>query len=134
MTHDIRAFTPEDIPPLVEILRLNGQYHHELVEGPEAMLRFDSHQGTVFLVAGTPPVGMVRGVYDGSRAVIHLLSVHPEHQGKGLGRALAEACADGLKALGSPSVAVTAAQHSLAFWRKLGFAPLDVTLCLRIDA
>ncbi len=127
----IRPFAPEDAPHLVDILCRNGQYRHPDVEGPEAMLRFAVHQGAVFLVAGRPPVGLVRGTYDGSRAVIHLLSVHPDHQGRGLGRALAEACAAQLHDLGAPSVAATASPASLGFWEKLGFAPLDVRLCLR---
>lgn len=129
--HAIRPFVADDVPYLVEVLRRNGQFDHPDVEGPEAMLRFAGHQGAVFLVAGRPPVGLVRGIYDGSRAVIHLLSVHPEHQGKGLGRSLAEACAARLQAMGAPSVSATATPASLAFWEKLGFAPLDVRLCLR---
>ncbi len=130
-SHEIRPFAPDDVPYLVDILRRNGQYDHPDVEGPEAMLRFARHQGAVFLVAGRPPVGVVRGIYDGSRAVIHLLSVHPAHQGKGLGRSLAEACAARLQAMGAPGVSATAAPASQGFWEKLGFAPLDVRLCLR---
>lgn len=127
----IRPFEPEDVAFLADILRRNGQYGHPDVEGPEAMLRFAGHQGAVFLVAGRPPVGLVRGIYDGSRAVIHLLSVHPAHQGKGLGRALAEKCAERLQAMGAPGVSATATPASLGFWGKLGFVPLDVQLCLR---
>ena len=35
--------------------------------------------------------GFIRAVYDGSRAMIHLLSVRPACQRKGVGRALVEA-------------------------------------------
>jgi GNAT superfamily N-acetyltransferase len=128
---EIRSFEPGDVPHLIEILRCNGQYGHPEVEGPEAMPRFAGHQGAVFLVAERPPVGLVRGIYDGSRAVIHLLSVHPARQCKGLGRSLVEACVAQLHALGAPSVSATATTASLGFWEKLGFAPLDVRLCLR---
>lgn len=127
---EIRGFEPGDVPHLIEILRCNGQYDHPEVEGPEAMLRFRGHQGAVFLVVGRPPVGLVRGIYDGSRALIHLLSVHPARQGKGLGRSLVEACVAQLHSLGAPSVSATTSPASLGFWEKLGFAPLDVRLCL----
>ena len=47
----------------------------------------------IVLVAGDPPVGLCRIDAIGSAAVVHLeqLSVHPDHAGRGIGRALLRA-------------------------------------------
>jgi GNAT superfamily N-acetyltransferase len=78
---------------LVTILKLNRQYAYPEVEGSEAMIRVSRCPSALFLVAeeNARPVGFIKAVYDGSRAMIHLLSVHPEFQGKGVGSKLLDA-------------------------------------------
>jgi len=145
----IRAFRAGDVPALEAILRANGQLWHQEVEGGPAMLRFAAHPGAVFLVcearergdteeeeprdaasAGRPVLGCCRGVYDGSRAVIHLLSVHPEAQGRGVGTALCRAMQRELKALGAPTVSATVGESSAGFWEKMGFCDVGVKVYL----
>ena len=86
----IREFEEEDIPEIIGILKLNNQYGHPEVDGPQAMKRVKACKAAIFLVCEVDGkvVGLVRGVYDGSRAIIHLLSVHPSYQGQGIGTAL----------------------------------------------
>jgi len=78
----IRDFEVTDIDEIVEILKLNGQYGSPVVDGPEAMKRVKACSAAVFLVCeiDLKVVGVVRGNYDGSRAIIHQLSVHPAYQ------------------------------------------------------
>jgi N-acetylglutamate synthase-like GNAT family acetyltransferase len=78
----IRDFMLHDI---VEILTLNDQYGMPAIDGPDAKQRLQACSAVVFLVCeGTGRVvGLIRGTYDGSRAMIHLLSVHPAHQRQG---------------------------------------------------
>ena len=118
----IRDFDPEDVEPLVDILKANQQYGHPDTDGPEAMLRVRDCQAAEFLVAQADEqvVGMVRGTYDGSRAVIYLASVHPSRQRQGIGRALVIEIARRFQARGAGSIAVIVPGDA-AFWKKMGF-------------
>lgn len=128
----VRPFRLQDAPALEAVLRANGQLSHPEVEGREAMARVAACDAAVFLVAEErgEPVGLVRGVYDGSRAVLHLLSVRPDRQGRGIGRRLAAACLEEFARRGAPTAGVTATEDSRAFWEGLGFSRLPVFLML----
>jgi len=119
----IRDFRPEDCATLVEILKANLQYGDPLTEGPEAMLRVHQCPAAVFLVAEEDgvPVGMSRGVYDGSKALIHIVSVHPRFQRRGIGTELVRETARRFKEMGATSVAVTVPGDNLTFWKRLSF-------------
>ena len=56
------------------------------------MQRVAACEAAIFLVAEVDGMarGLIRGIYDGSRAMIHLLSVHPDAHGQGIGKALVE--------------------------------------------
>lgn len=119
---EIRDFGPEDVAALVDILRANQQYGHPDIDGPEAMLRVHNCIAAEFLVAEEEDrvVGMVRGTYDGSRAVIYLASVHPDYQRRGIGRALVTEIAHRFKERGAGSIAVIVPGDA-GFWKKMNF-------------
>jgi N-acetylglutamate synthase-like GNAT family acetyltransferase len=119
----IRDFQVEDTEAIVEILKLNGQYGFPDVDGPEAMKRVKQCPAAVFLVCEMEGkvVGFVRGVYDGSRAMIRQLSVHLVYQRKGIGRALVEEIVRRFQGMGAPTVSATIIEESFPFWQKLGF-------------
>jgi ribosomal protein S18 acetylase RimI-like enzyme len=118
----IRDFRAEDADALVSILKANQQYNQPEIDGPEAMLRVHDCQAAEFLVATDDDqvVGMIRGTYDGSRAVIYLASVHPNQQRRGIGRALVQEIARRFKDRGATSLSVIVPGDA-AFWRKMGF-------------
>lgn len=118
----IREFRSTDVEALVSILKANQQYGHPEIDGPEAMLRVRNCQAAEFLVAesGDEVLGMIRGTYDGSRAVIYLASVHPAHQRQGIGRALVLEIARRFQGRGAGSIAVIVPGEA-AFWKKMGF-------------
>jgi len=118
----IRDFVPSDALRLVEILKANQQYGHPELDGPEAMMRVRECKASEFLVAEEDfqIVGFIRGVYDGSRAIIHIASVHPDYQRRGIGRALTAAIARRFKKRGAGSLAVTV-PGEVDFWKKMGF-------------
>jgi len=130
---EIRPFAEKDADRLVEILQLNNQYDCPAVEGPAAMCRVAACESAVFLVAEIDghPQGFIRAIYDGSRAMIHLLSVHPDMQHRGIGRRLVKAVEKELEQRGAPSVSVTVTDASAAFWSKQGFKRLPVYLMLK---
>ena len=119
----IRDFEVNDIDAIVEILKLNNQYGNPEVDGPEAMKRVTACEAAVFLVCEVDHkvVGSARGVYDGSRAIIHLLSIHPSHQGQGFGAALVQETVKRFGEKGAPTVSATVTEESLRFWQQVGF-------------
>ena len=119
----IRDFSPTDCDVLVEILRANLQYGDPASEGPEAMLRVQACKAAEFLVSeeDNHPVGMIKGVYDGSRALIHIVSVHPDYHRRGIGTALVREIAKRFKKRGATCLAVTVPGNRLDFWNQLSF-------------
>jgi ribosomal protein S18 acetylase RimI-like enzyme len=119
---EIRDFRPEDTDALVNILRANQQYGHPEIDGPEAMLRVHNCTAAEFLVAeqGSDIVGMIRGTYDGSRAVIYLASVHPDYQRQGIGRALVLEIGRRFQERGAGSISVIVPGDA-GFWKKMKF-------------
>jgi len=126
----IRKFELDDAEAVVEILKLNNQYGFPEVEGPEAMKRVKACSAAVFLVCEVKGkvVGVVRGNYDGSRAIIHQLSVHPKHQKRGIGAALVKEIVKRFLERGAPTVSATILDESLGFWQKIGFRKTRVLL------
>ena len=118
----IRDFEPADSDALVGILRGNQQYGHPELDGPEAMTRVRACQAAEFLVAEKQSrvIGMIRGTYDGSRAVIYLASVHPSEQRQGVGTALVGEITRRFKQRGAGSISVIV-PGDVGFWRKMGF-------------
>jgi GNAT superfamily N-acetyltransferase len=129
----IRPFRDTDCDRLVEILELNGQYEYLDIEGPDAMRRVASCDAAVFLVAESGGVvqGLVRGVYDGARAMINQMSIYTKAQLKGIGAELLKAIEAEFRRRGSPGVLVTVSETSVEFWKKQGFEVLPVQLMLK---
>ena len=130
---EVRPFTESDIPELLEILKLNAQYEYPETEGPESMRRVARCDSAVFLVAdmGGELCGFIKGVYDGSRAMVHLLSVHPNHQHSGIGTALLEAVATEFLHRGASTVSATVTEESAGFWEGLNFRRTPVFLVIK---
>ena len=118
----IRDFVPADCGQLVEVLKANLQFGHPEIDGPETMLRGGDCAAAEFLVAEEDgrAVGLIRGVFDGSRAVVHVISVHPDYQRRGIGTDLVSEIAKRLKAKGANNLSVIAAGN-LDLLKKLRF-------------
>jgi ribosomal protein S18 acetylase RimI-like enzyme len=119
----IRDFELADVEEIVRILELNSQYGFPEVDGPEAMKRVKTCSAAVFLVCEIDGkvVGVIRGNYDGSRAIIHQLSVHPAYQRQGIGTDLVNHIIKRFQQMGAPTVSATVMEQSLSFWEKVGF-------------
>ena len=119
----IRDFELSDADTIVGILRMNNQYGYPEVDGPEAMKRVMACKVAVFLVCEVEGkvIGVIRGNFDGSRAMIHQLSVHPTHQHRGIGRALVRQIVKRFQQMGAPTVSATITEESQPFWEKVGF-------------
>lgn len=129
----IRKYKSKDSKEIEHILKLNKQYSFPEVEGPEAMDRVARCNAAVSFVAemNNKITGYIKGIYDGSRAMIHLLSVHPDYQHKGIGKALIKKAEDELIKKGAPSISVTVSNDSMKYWEKNGYRKLPVFLMLK---
>jgi GNAT superfamily N-acetyltransferase len=129
----VRDYRRSDAEHLVEILKVNGQYEYPHVEGPDAMDRVAACGAAVALVAEVDGqvVGYIRAVYDGARALIHLLTVQPDYQRKGVGAALLAAVEVELRKRGATGTAVTVTEASLSYWERMGFKRVPAFLMLK---
>ncbi|MCW3767266.1 MULTISPECIES: GNAT family acetyltransferase [Micrococcaceae] len=87
-------------------------------------------QPELFLVAhdGLRVVGTAMAGYDGHRGWIHYFAIHPEQQGRGLGRRLVQDIEQRLGALGCPKIHLNVRSKNEAaadFWRAVGFESSD---------
>jgi ribosomal protein S18 acetylase RimI-like enzyme len=126
----IRDFQLADTDDVVRILRANGQYSFPPVDRPEAMKRVMECSTCVFLVCefDGKVVGVARGNYDGSRAMIHQVSVHPEYQRRGIGESLVKEVVKRFQEMGARTVSATVIEESLPFWQKIGFKKTSIFL------
>ncbi len=141
-SNTIRAAAFQDLDAIVEITKLNNQFHTPEVDGKDALARALSFKNNVILVCLLDDVvaGFVLGSWDGARAVIHKISVHPDHQGEGIGQALVKKSAQIFREMGAPTLGVTAADgtrgdenDSIPFWEDLGFRCVAARLMVHFD-
>jgi ribosomal protein S18 acetylase RimI-like enzyme len=127
----IRAFQDEDEPSVIEVwhqcdlLRPWNDPHKDirrkLAEQPEGFLVAVDDASTVI---GTVMVG-----YDGHRGWINYLGVSPDHQRRGIGRALMAEAERLLRTKGCPKINLqvrTSNVAVIAFYKAIGFMQDDV--------
>ena len=138
----IRNATSDDLDAIVELAKLNRQFHTPTVDGKDALARVLSFKNNVFLVciSDVTVAGFIIGSWDGARAIIHKISVHPDHRGKGIGRSLVNKSAKMFRDMGAPTLGVTAADgtrdeqnNSIPFWEDLGFKSVAARLMVHFD-
>ena len=137
----IRPATIDDIDAVVQITKANEHYWSPLVDGAEPLARILERDNNMFLVCETDVVvGFALGTWDGARAFIHKISVHPDNKGEGIGTQLVASAIEHYRKIGAPTVAVAAAdgtreeeENSTGFWKKVGFEPIPARLMIKFD-
>jgi len=124
-----RSFMTEDEDSVVELWSICGLVRpwNDPRKDIERKLRV---QPELFVVAhdGHRVVGTAMSGYDGHRGWIHYFAVHPEEQGRGLGRGLVQDVERRLDALGCPKIHLNVRSTNAAaadFWRAVGFETSD---------
>jgi ribosomal protein S18 acetylase RimI-like enzyme len=121
----IRPFTEADTDDVVALWTASGLVRPW--NDPRADIRRKlTVQRELFLVAVEGPdlVGTVMGGYDGHRGSVYYLAVDPEHERKGVGRALMAEIERILVDLGCPKLNLMVRSDNLAvlgFYRGLGY-------------
>ncbi len=131
----IREAEEKDFDKLEKILLENDMLNSPEIDGKEAMKRVKELMGKYFLVAelGEEVVGLIRGCYDGSRALIHQMAVTRKQQRRGVGKAMLYELCSRFKQDKAPSVSVTSEQNSRDYYTKLGFFNLAISLMVAFD-
>jgi len=138
----IRAARKADAPRMVEIMELNHHYYTPEVDGVEAIARQLKMPHNVILVAqqGSLVIGFVLGTWDGARAFLFKMSVHPDFQRRGIGTMLVRAAAKKFRNLGAVTIGLSAADgtggdqnNAVQFWEKLGFEQIPARLMIHFE-
>lgn len=121
----LRAATPADHDALAELWEACGiavrrEHLREELAGvlardPDLLLVLE-HEGAL--------VAAVMGTFDGRRGWVNRLAVHPDHQGRGLGRRLLAEVEDRLRAKGCRKVNLLVEPDNAAvagFYERLGY-------------
>ena len=109
----IRRAELADLDRVVAITKENNHFWTPEVDGKEALERILERDSNVFLISepadGGQITGFILGSWDGARALLHKMSVRPDLQKQGIGRALVNEAISEFKKMGAPTVGVTAA-------------------------
>jgi ribosomal protein S18 acetylase RimI-like enzyme len=123
--HMIRAYTSEDKEKLVALLRLNTPQYFHREEEEDFIYYLEQHAQNYFVVEDTNTIigsGGINYLADNREARISWDIVHPDYQGKGIGRLLTQFRMDLIKT--NPEVdviVVRTTQLVYKFYERMGF-------------
>ncbi len=115
----LRAAVPADQPAVRELLRLGFDW-----EPPEAAGR---DPNTLVVERDGRPIGTVRLIREGDRAGVYGFVIHPDHQGRGIGRDVLHRVCRTARAGGATSVDLEVAtdnDRALHLYTSVGFRPV----------
>ncbi|HTY44232.1 MAG TPA: GNAT family N-acetyltransferase [Patescibacteria group bacterium] len=131
----VRETGYKDFEQLENILIENDMLACPEIDGKEVMYRIRLKAEKYFLVAEADGkiVGLIRGCYDGSRALIHQMAVLKDYQRKGIGKALMNELAKRFRQDGALSISVTSGKDSESYYKGLGFQDPEIKLLIGYD-
>ncbi|MFP4112631.1 MAG: GNAT family N-acetyltransferase [Candidatus Woesearchaeota archaeon] len=131
----IRKAKKEDIDKIQKILISGCMLNFPEQDGKKAMLKILKLQPDYFLVAeeNKEVLGMIRGCYDGSRALIHQLIIGSDARGKGVGTHLLKAITQSFKKRGAKTISCASTQNTIDFYKKFGFNETGVVMMTNFD-
>ena len=125
----LRSMTPQDYPALFALWNSVPGFTkglRSLDDSEVGIQKFLKRNPTTCFVAeiGGEIIGGILAGHDGRRGYIYHAVVLPKHQGKGIGKQLAEAACDALRAEGINRVGMlvfASNQQGNAFWESQGW-------------
>jgi ribosomal protein S18 acetylase RimI-like enzyme len=121
----IAAATVEQIPDILALWRA-ADAEPTITDDEESLrslIAFDAEALLVSTIDGTV-VGTIIATWDGWRAGLYRLAVHPDHRRRGLATGLVHAAEERLRARGAARVALIVVADeapALAFWTAAGY-------------
>lgn len=134
----LRIMTPSDIRQGYQLWKKAGldvvSYKREKLE-VKNVLKLNSSSCFVMEDKGNI-IGTVLGAFNGRRAWIYHMAIHPDHQRKGNGWLLLQKTEEALKKLGATKILVGVLRtnkKALDFYQKHNFSIMDDALALQKD-
>ena len=126
----LRRATPADVPWLLEFWAVAGENDGRPTDTPDATRRLLDRDPDALIVAEVDGriVGTVIAGWDGWRAHLYRLAVHPEHQRRGIARLMLDAAEARLVAFGTgrlDAMVLDGNDLGAAAWRGRGFSRQD---------
>ncbi|RDI15894.1 GNAT family N-acetyltransferase [Flavobacterium sp. AG291] len=126
----IRPYTPADGESIITLLRLNTPQYFAPEEEQDLRDYFANHIDRYFAVEDNSNIigsGGINITNRGKNAALSWDIIHPEHQGKGVGRQLTQHRLDVIKSIaGIENISVRTSQLVYKFYEKFGFALKEV--------
>lgn len=123
-----RPATPDDVTALLEFWSVAGENAGRPADDAGMVLNLIQHDPGAVLVATVADtvVGTVIAGWDGWRANLYRLAVHPDHRGRGIARHLLDHAEARLASLGATRFcAMVLVENDVGarFWRAAGYVP-----------
>jgi ribosomal protein S18 acetylase RimI-like enzyme len=115
----IRTATPADQPAVRELLRLGFGWQPPETAGQDP--------NTLVVDRDGQPIGALRLIPEGDRAGVYGFVIHPDHQGRGIGRDVLHRVCRTARAQGATTIHLEVAtdnDRALNLYTSLGFRPL----------
>lgn len=126
----IRPYSPTDDEGIITLLRLNTPKYFASEEEQDLRDYFDNHIDLYFVVEDSGTIigsGGINISKDSKNAALSWGIIHPDYQGKGVGRLLTQFRIDKAKEIDSVErISVRTSQFVFKFYEKLGFELKEV--------
>ncbi len=114
---------------VVDILKTVGMRYHPVEMEEKA---FNNSSCVVFAFDGNRLIGFARAISDGVyQAALYDMAVHPDYQGKGIGKTIVERVKEKLSGF---NIVLYASPGKEDFYRRLGFSKMLTGMALFQDA
>jgi ribosomal protein S18 acetylase RimI-like enzyme len=126
----LRTASPEDIESLIAFWNIAGENDSRPTDSTDATRRLLERDPDATIVAehDRTLVGTVIAGWDGWRAHLYRLAVHPDHRRQGIGSLLLNAAEQRLAALGATrfdAMVLEGNELGASTWRARGYAPQE---------
>jgi ribosomal protein S18 acetylase RimI-like enzyme len=120
----IRTAEPEDVAAVLDLWR-HADAVPSVTDDAESVLRMTEAGAVLVATDGGAVIGSIISTFDGWRAAMYRLAVHPDYRGRGIAKELIAAAEDRLRALGARRIAANVVgdrEAAVGTWAAAGYS------------